>query len=162
MHKREKYWPALRPADVGRMCVVMACSDMQEADQVGRHLAQEKTGCLVTYLRSGDLLLNSPSGEVVLVILATDESVPVLRKALGWLRRRWPNCPITVVGDVGCGEHEMAAREGGATFLTRPVEVRQWAAIVAHAFRAARQHVPKPSGHPTTAREKANRQPNDK
>ena len=121
------------------MCAVMACSDMQEADQVGRRLTEQNTGCLVTYLRAEDLLLNAPSDRVALVILATDDSVPVLRETLQWLRRRWPGCPITVVGDAGCGEREMAAREGGATFLTRPVSPEYWSAILSHAFRNARQ-----------------------
>jgi len=114
---------------------VMACSDMQEADQVGRCLAELKTGCLVTYCKAEDLLLNAPGGQVALVILATNDSLPVLRGALQWLRRRWPRCPVTVVGDEGCGEHELAAREAGASFLARPVTPDEWSAVLSHAFR---------------------------
>lgn len=142
MCARERHRPALRPVAVESVCVVMACSDMKEADQVGRHLSELNTGCLVTYLKAGDFMLNTPSGKVVLVILATDDSAPVLRKSLDWLRRRWPGCPITVIGDAGCGEHEMAAREGGAVFLTRPVSAEQWSAILSHAFSTTRRHVP--------------------
>jgi FixJ family two-component response regulator len=132
---------ASRPV-VGSMFVVMACSDMQEADEVGRCLSDLKTGCLITYLKAEDLALNAPSGTVALVILATDDSSVVLGKTLDWLRHRWPRCPITVVGDVGCGEHEMAAREGGATFLTRPVSPGHWLAILSHAFSKAQQGQP--------------------
>jgi len=136
---------AKRPT-AGSMFVVMACSDMQEADQVGRCLAELNTGCLVTYLKAEDLALNAPSGTVALVILATDDSAPVLGKTLDWLRHRWPRCPITVVGDAGCGKHEMAAREGGATFLTRPVSPGQWLAILSHAFSRARECQPSLAG----------------
>ena len=131
----------MRPA-TGSMCVVMACSDMHEADQVGRRLVELNTGCLVTYLRAGDILLNSPSGKVALVILATDESINVLRRALQWLRRRWPGCPITVVSDAGSGEYEMAARQSAATFLARPVSDEQWSAILSHALETARRLEP--------------------
>lgn len=157
MSQRERRKPAFRPVGVESMCVLMACSDMKEADQVGRHLSELNTGCLVTYLRAGDFMLNVPSGKVVLVILAIDDSAPALRKALDWLRRRWPGCPITVVGDMGCGEYEMAAREGGATFLTRPVPAEQWSAILSHALGAVRQGVPqrRPEGAQTRKGEPA-------
>lgn len=125
------------------MCVVMVCSDMQEADQVGHCLQELNTGYLVTYCKAEDLLRNAPSGMVALVIVATDDSPPVLRGALHWLRRRWPGCPITMVGDAGYGDHEMIAREGGATFLTRPVSPEQWAAILLHALHHAGVEVPK-------------------
>jgi DNA-binding response OmpR family regulator len=120
----------------------MACSDMQEAGQVAGCLAELNTGCLVTYLKAEDLLLNAPGGPVALIILATDDSSRVLRRTLSWLRHRWPACPITVVGDEGCGDYEMAAREGGATFLTRPVSPEHWSAIVLQAFRSVRQAEP--------------------
>jgi len=87
-------------------------------------------------------MLNTPSGKVALVILATDDSAPLLRRSLDWLRRRWPGCPITVIGDTGCGEHEMAAREGGANFLTRPVSPEQWSAILSQALGTARRQLP--------------------
>jgi len=141
LDQRERFRPALRPVAAGGLCVVMACADREEADQVGRHLWELNTGCLVTYLRAGDLMLNTPSGRVALVILATRESVPVLRRTLEWLRRRWPSCPITVVGDAGCGDHEMAAREGGAVFLARPVTDQQWLAILSHSLGIERRPV---------------------
>lgn len=137
MSQRDERASALRPTSARSVCVVMACSDMKEADQVGRQLSQYNTGCLVTYFRAQDLMLNAPSGKVALVILATNDSPAVLQRTLSWLRHRWPRCPITVVGDVGCGEHEMVARSGGATFLTRPVSPGQWQAILANALSRA-------------------------
>jgi len=135
---REQHGSAVRPTNGRSICAVMACSDMQEAAQVGRHLSKQNMGCLVTYLKVEDLVLNAPTGPVALVILATDDSAPVLRRTLVWLRNRWPNCPITVVGDVGSGSREMAARESGATYVTRPVSDSEWSAIVSHAFNRVR------------------------
>jgi len=117
----------------------MACSDMQEAVRVGHCLSEQNTGCLVTYLKAEDLVLNAPSGPVALVILATDDSAAVLGRTLTWLRSRWPNCPITVVGDAGSGDHEMAARQHGAMYLTRPVRDAEWSAILSHAFGRVRK-----------------------
>ena len=77
-------------------------------------------------------MLNAPSGRVALVILATSDVPAVLARTLRWLRHRWPKCPVTVVGDVGSGEHEIAARQGGATYLTRPVSDQQWAAVLSN------------------------------
>lgn len=129
--------PVLRPVRPGGVCVVMTCSDLQEADQVGQCLSELNTGCLVTYLRAEDMIFNAPAGRVALVILATDDSPIVLRRTLQWLHHRWPRCSITVVADAGCGECEMTAREGGATFLVRPVGTEQWHAILSHALREA-------------------------
>ena len=129
---------AMRPFG-GRMCVAMTCDDMSEADQVGRQLLELNTGCLVTYRRGEDLLRNAPSGQVVLVILATQDEPLQMRRTLSWLRRRWPRCPVTVVGNTGCGGHEMAARESGANFLTRPVAPQQWSSLVRHALDGGRQ-----------------------
>ena len=134
MDMSEQHGSAIRPANGRSVCAVMACSDMQEAAQVGRHLLEQNMGCLVTYLKAKDLALNAPSGPVALVILATDDSATMLKRTLTWLRNRWPSCPITVVGDAGSGDHEMAARESGATYVTRPVSDREWSAIVSHAF----------------------------
>jgi len=96
-------------------------------------------GCLVTYLKAEDLVLNAPSGPVALVILATDDSAAVLSRTLGWLRTRWPGCPVTVVGNAGSGEHEMAARQHGAMYLTRPVRDAEWSAILSHAIGRIRK-----------------------
>lgn len=138
MDMREQHGSAIRPTNGRSVCAVMACSDMQEAAQVGRNLSELNIGCLVTYLKVEDLVLNAPSGAVALVILATDDSAAVLRRTLVWLRNRWPGCPITVVGDAGSGSHEMAARESGATYVTRPVSDGEWFAIVSHAFDRVR------------------------
>ena len=139
MDTREQYGSALRPASGRSVCAVMACSDMQEAVQVGRCLSELNMGCLVTYLKAEDLVLNAPAGLVALVILATDDSTAVLRRTLIWLRNRWPGCPISVVGNAGCGDYEMAARENGAMYLTRPVRDAEWSAILSHAFSRIRK-----------------------
>ena len=136
---REKHGSAIRPASGRGVCAVMACSDMQEAVQVGRCLSELNMGCLVTYLKAEDLVLNTPAGPVALVILATDDSTAVLRRTLIWLRNRWPGCPISVVGNAGCGDYEMAARENGAMYLTRPVRDAEWSAILSHAFSRIRK-----------------------
>lgn len=134
MRAREYGASALRPA-AGSMCVVMACSDMREADQVGRCLSELNTGCLVTYMKAEDILRSAPRGRVALMILAARDSAQGLRKTLRWLRNRWPGCPLTVVGDAGGGEYELAARQGGAMFLARPVRSEDWMAVLTHALR---------------------------
>jgi hypothetical protein len=131
----------------------MACSDMQEADQVGRCLSELDTGCLITYLKAEDLLLNAPTGVVALVILATDDSVGILQRTLAWLRQRWPRCPIIVIGEAGCGQRERTAREGGAIFLTRPVAPEQWSAVLSHAFQLVRSLVSERAGRTHQAAE---------
>lgn len=126
---RVKTAPAIRPVRRG-LCVLMVCTDMSEADQVGRALSEVNSGCLVTYRRAEDLMSNAPAGEVALVILA-NESTPVrLDRTLRWLRRRWPRCPLAVVGDQGGGEREIAARSSGAMYLTRPVAAEEWSALL--------------------------------
>ncbi|MCD6303518.1 MAG: hypothetical protein J7M21_00980 [Planctomycetes bacterium] len=119
------------------MCVVMACSDMREADEVGRLLSEQNNGCLVSYMRAADVMLNQPSGRVVLVILATNDPPDVLGRLLDWLRNRWPGCPVVVVGDAGGGPCEMAARRGGATYLLRPVRREEWRAVMSRALALA-------------------------
>ena len=139
MDTREYDGLAFRPTSGRSLCAVMACSDMQEAVQVGRCLSELNMGCLVTYLKAEDLVLNAPAGPVALVILATDDSAAVLGRTLVWLRNRWPGCPISVVGNAGCGDHEMAARENGAMYVTRPVRDAEWSAILSHAFGRIRK-----------------------
>ncbi len=138
MSTRERQVPVYRPA-TGRLCIVMVCTDISEADQVGRQLSEVNTGCLVTYRRMEDLMYSSPTGKVALVILATDDKPAVLSRMLKWLGRRWPSCPVTVVGDEGCGDYEMAARIGGANYLTRPVAPQQWSAVLSHVLREQAQ-----------------------
>jgi len=125
--------PAMRS---GGKCtlVVMVCADMREAGQVGRQLTEVNTGCLVTYRRAEELQRNVPTGKVALVILATEDRPQMTRRTLRWLKQRWPRCPITVVGNAGCGEDEMVAREGGAVYLTRPVTDEHWRAVLVHAL----------------------------
>ncbi len=140
MSERESAWKpsAVRPT-AGRACIVMACTDMSEADQVGRQLLKFNSGCLVTYRRAEDLMYNAPAGKVALLILATNDEPPLLRRVLWWLKRRWPKCPVTVVGNEGCGEHEMVAREGGANYLLRPVAPQQWSALLHDVLDALRK-----------------------
>ena len=120
-----------------RLCIVMACGDAAEAAQVGQQLLQLNIGCLITYRKADDILLNLPSGKVVLVVLATAGDPDAIQRTLRWMTRRWPRCPITVIGDIGGGEMEIAARKGGASYLTRPVAPAQWAALLRHVL-----HVP--------------------
>jgi hypothetical protein len=138
---REVQPSALRPT-TGRMCLVMACADMSEADQVGRELLELNLGCLVTYRRSEDLVYNTPVRKVALVILAANEAPAVTRRMLKWLRNRWPRCPVAVVGETGGGEEERTAREGGALYLTRPVAPEHWSALLAHVLGSPRQAQP--------------------
>jgi DNA-binding NtrC family response regulator len=115
----------------------MACADMSEADLIGQQLEQLHSGYLVTYRRAEEIVRNTPAGKVALVILATQDSPAVLCRTLKWLRRRWPRCPITVVGDLGGGEMELAARKEAACYLTRPVDPEQWKALLSHALGQA-------------------------
>lgn len=125
--------PVLGPG--GRCAlVVLACADAREADAISLQLAQMNAGCLVAYRRAEELQRNVPLGRVAMVILATEAHPQVMRHVLRWLRQRWPRCPVTVVGNAGCGADEMVAREGGATYLTRPVAPEQWRALLEHAL----------------------------
>ncbi len=123
----------MRPVD-RKACIVMVCASVSEADHVGKQLSELNMGCLVTYRRAEDLMYNAPTGKVVLVILATADSSPVMGRTLQWLRRRWPRCPVTVIGDEGGGEREITARSGGASYLARPVTAEQWSAMLGHAL----------------------------
>ena len=129
----QKTPPAVR-SEGGRALVVMVCDDMREAERVGRQLQKVDTGCLVAYRLAAQLRVNVPAGKVSLVILATADGPESMGATLRWLRRRWPRCPITVVGDEGCGIQEIVARTGGAAYMTRPVSPEQWLAVLAHAL----------------------------
>ena len=118
----------------GCLFVVLACDDAGQADAVGRRLLQMNTGALVVYGRLDDLLANPPAGRIAAAIVDTHEPPAAVRRALDWLRRRWPRSPVTVIGDAGGGDQEMAARQGGATFLTRPVTEEQWSSLLSHAL----------------------------
>lgn len=135
--------PAIRPVET--CMIVMVCTDMSEADQVGKQLSELNKGCLVAYRKVEDLIANAPSGKVALIILATNDNAEVTARMLKWLRHQWPRCPLTVVGDGGCGEQEMAAREGGACYLARPIAPEQWAAMLSHVL----------GGHKEVVRDKA-------
>jgi FixJ family two-component response regulator len=117
-----------------RLCIVMVCQDMSEAVQAGRQLSQVNNGSLITYRRAEDVLMNCPTGNVALIVLASSDDPAVTSAVLGWMRHRWPRCPLVVIGDGGGGELEMTARKGGASYLARPVSAEQWAAMVGHAF----------------------------
>ncbi len=83
-------------------------------------------------------MYNLPTGRVALFILATADTPAATGRTLRWLRHRWPRSPITVGGDVGSGAQAIAAREGGAYYLTRPVDPEQWDSILTHALGGAR------------------------
>jgi DNA-binding response OmpR family regulator len=136
---------AIRPTS-GGLCIVIACTDISEADQVGREALQSNSGVLITYRRAEDLMLNPPSGKAALVILATNDTPEMMGRTLEWLRDRWPHCPITVVGNAGADEYEITARTGGAQYLTRPVTAEEWSAVLSQAQKAA-----SPKGSPLPA-----------
>jgi FixJ family two-component response regulator len=94
------------------------------------------TGCLVTYGGAEDFVLNSTAGRVALVILAGEEDPAATQRTLRWLRRRWPGCPIIVVRGAGGVEHEMAARRGGALYLSSGEAAKQLPEMVSHTLRA--------------------------
>ena len=119
----------------------MACENLSEAVRVGQAISKLHTATLVTYHKTQDVLTNYPAGRVALIILASTEDPQLVGKTLSWMRRRWPQCPFTVIGDEGGGPLEIAARAGGATYLTRPVSPDQWAAIVHHALKVEGQIV---------------------
>ncbi len=115
-----------------RFYIVMACEDLGEAAHVGRQLSQVNNGALITYRRAEDVMLNCPSGRVALIILANSDDPETTGRILSWMRHRWPRCPAVVIGETGGGEMEIAARKGGASYLTRPVSSQQWAGLVEH------------------------------
>jgi FixJ family two-component response regulator len=121
----------MRPV-AGSLCIVLVCDDPAEAAEVSRQLQIFDKGCLVTYRRAQDFLLNAPAGKVAMVILATPGEPHQIERTLQWLRHRLPRCPITVIGDSGCGHHERVARAGGACYLTRPVQADQWVGLLSH------------------------------
>lgn len=115
-----------------RLCIVMVCEDASEASAVGQQMQQVNTASLVTYRKAEDLYLNAPAGRVVLIILASLADPPAAEQTLSWMRRRWPQSPIFVVGNAGGPELEQAARQGGASYLTRPVTPDEWGAVLEH------------------------------
>ena len=133
---REQAASAMRPT-MRRVCIVMACADAGEADLVSRQLEELNSACLVTYRRAEDLMYGLPTGKVALFILATADTPAVIGKTLSWLRRRWPRCPVLVIGDAGGGDGELTARKGGAYYMTRPVNPQQWNSILTHALQAS-------------------------
>ena len=126
-------------------CVVMACADKGEADAISKLLLQQNTECIVTYRRAEDILQHQPLGRVALVILSSWETSAKLGRIIRWLKHRWPRCPVTVLGSEGGGEDEMAARQGGALYLTRPVHPEQWTDLLEHVLRPATA-MPIPNG----------------
>jgi len=115
----------------------MTTAQTSEADSVGRSLLEQTEACFMTYRQAEDILSRMPVGRIALVVLAADESPSTIRETLRRLRGCWLSCPVAVVGEVGGGEHEMAAREGGAMYFTRPVSCEQWTTLVEHAVRRA-------------------------
>jgi len=118
-----------------RKCIIMVCKNDYEVDQVSGLLFQVNSATLITYRRLEDLILNRPTGEVVLFILADGDEVKMLEKMLEWSHSRWPYSSMVVIGDEGEGEMEIAARKGGAYYLTRPVSQWEWKALIQHPVR---------------------------
>lgn len=133
---QERETAALRPlGSTATACLVMVCKDLNEADQIASLLAQYDAGCLVTYRRAEDLVTSAPQGRVSLVILAGEEDPAAVGRMLKWLRRRWPDCPVTVVGSPNNKDLELAARTGGASYLVRPVSTEEWTSVVCHTMK---------------------------
>jgi len=146
-------WRQISPpvAETGTDCqfVVMACDVLSQAEEVSQRLWQLNTGALVVYGRLADLLSSPPAGRIAAVIVDTHEPLAAVRRAIEWVRHRWPGCPVTVVGDAGGGQQEMSARQGGASFLTRPVSEEQWMSLLTHALvRQDRTGAREPPGAP--------------
>jgi DNA-binding response OmpR family regulator len=139
MQEREVSKAARKAPSVVRSCIVMVCEDLSEADQIARLLEEQEVACLVTYRRAEDLVVNAPRAKVALIILAGNEKPALMSRTLRWLRRRWPHCPVTVVGCTGDNGLEMAARAGGATYLVRPVTREEWLAILEHGLARIRR-----------------------
>ena len=117
----------------------MVCENLGEAAEVGKLLTKVNTGSLITYRRVADVLLNAPASRIALIILANSDSPVTVGMTLKRMRRRWPNCPIVVVGDEGAGEFEMSARIEGASYLVRPVSSTQWASMIEHVLGSSSQ-----------------------
>lgn len=124
-----------------RLCIVMVCDDLSEAAEVSHQLSQLNIGTLITYRRAEDAMTYSPAGKVALIILACGEKPDVVRHTLKWMRHRWPHCPLVVIGQSGGGAMEMAARTGGASYLTRPVQADQWTGLLQHVLTGQERKV---------------------
>jgi hypothetical protein len=113
----------------------MVC-ESEKAEQFGRQLWDQKMGCLMTCRRVKDMMLNCPTSQVALVIMAEEDAPADTQRALSRLRHRWPGCPMIVVGGIGGVEHEMAARQGGAFYLAPGEAAQQLPDMVSHVLRA--------------------------
>lgn len=123
---------ALRLSQYGS-CIVAVCENQREAEEINSAFLKVSHGCLQWYTQISDLMKNLPTRRVVSLILATGDSPAAMGQTLRWMRYRWPRCLITVVGDVGCSSHEMAARQNGASYLIRPVTAEEWTAVILQA-----------------------------
>lgn len=124
-------------ARVRSATVALITQDTVEANQVSRLLEGLEAGCLVTYRRVEDLLLNSPRGKVALVILASESSPENVGKALRLIRRNWWTAGLAVVGGPEDRQLEIAARECGASYFARPVQEAEWVAMFEHVLAKA-------------------------
>ena len=113
-----------------RSCIAMSCTEESEACQVGQALLHQNTGVLITYRSATELIHNAPNGAIAMVILAGRECPTEMHEVFDWLKRRHPHCPTAVIADAGAGDEELAARIGGAIFMTRPMDDDQWSALL--------------------------------
>lgn len=120
-----------------RLCVLLTCDKPAEAGWARAAVSQVNNTILATYRKSKEILASRPVGRTALVILAAAEEADAVRRTLSWLRRRWPSCPVAVVGEAGSVEMELTARIGGASFLPRPVDPGVWMSIIHHALGKA-------------------------
>jgi hypothetical protein len=90
-------------------------------------------GSIVVYHRLVDLLHAPPRGEDLGLIVLGDQIEPAaLVRTLRWLARQYPLATLAVLADTGSGACEVAARLGGAVFLTRPYQQPDWSDLLGH------------------------------
>ena len=121
--------PAMRSVQK-RLNVALVCAGGYEVQQAAQAILQSNNGCLITFQRVTDLLHNCPVGKLGMIIVSSEGQADTLKDGLGRLRQRWPHCPLAVIGGLGYGAHELAARQHAAAYLTRPVTQAQWSALV--------------------------------
>ena len=113
----------------GGACIVV-CSRSDEAEQISRRLSRLDGGCVLAYERVADMVGNIPTGDVDLVVLATDAGPRGLERTLRWSRGRWRGCICVVVSRKTCRITEVAARRHGALYLDGPVYPEQWDGVL--------------------------------
>ena len=121
---------AYGPTNADGPRIVAVCAEMSDAELIAQSLEQLNTGSLLTYDHQSELRLNPPLGEIALFILFDRENSEATVDTLQWLARYWRRAATAVVGAVGSGRQELAARMGGAMYFVHPVYGGQWRSLV--------------------------------